>query len=93
MFITLHTHPQTIQCGMHIMGHIHKLHSACMYKTYLFNVSRRRQREGSAADNKAESWQVVDLAAVHHVLETTKRHCLRMIETQTKTNWPNLYIV
>lgn len=43
--------------------------------TYHNDVSRRRQREGNAADNKAEGWQVADLAAVHHILEikTTKR--------------------
>ena len=47
----------------------------CMHVvTYLTDVSRRRQREGNTANNKAESWQVVELAAVHHVLKikTTK---------------------
>lgn len=58
--------------------------------TYLTDVSRRSQRERHTADNKAESWQVVDLAAVHHVLEieTRKTNCLRATGTQT-----NLYIV
>lgn len=37
--------------------------------TCLRDVSRRRQRERDTADNKADSWQVVDLAAVHHILE------------------------
>lgn len=52
--------------------------------TCLNDVSRRRQREGDAADDKAQSWQVVDLAAVHHVLEikTTKRYCLRGTEVR-----------
>lgn len=51
--------------------------------TYLNDVSRRRQREGNTADNKAESWQVVDLAAVHHVLKikTTQRFTLRATKT------------
>lgn len=41
--------------------------------TYLNDVSRRRQREGNSTENKAESWQVVDLAAVHHILKQDKR--------------------
>lgn len=47
--------------------------------TYLADVSIRRQREGNAVDNKDESWQVVDLAAVHHILEikTTERYQFR----------------
>lgn len=49
--------------------------------TYLDDVSRRRQREGNTADNKAESWQVVDLAAVHCILETktTRRYCCSLM--------------
>lgn len=59
--------------------------------TCLHDVSRRRQRKGNAADNKAESWQVVDLAAVHDVLKikTTKIYCVR--GQKLETNLSNLY--
>lgn len=55
--------------------HTHTLMLCTHVVTYLNDVSRGRQREINAADIKAESWQVVGLAAVHRVLEikTTKR--------------------
>ena len=46
---------------------------------YRGDISRRRKREGNPTDNKGESWQVVDLAAFHHILviKTTERQCFR----------------
>lgn len=68
-------------------SHRHMFILLMLVLTYLNDVSRRRQREGNTTDNKAESWQVVDLAAVHHVLKikTTERYMLRATKTPVCT--------